>query len=625
MNKFGYTQSKNKAFIKKITLFLFFMSLSINAQIDKIEPPFWYAGMHNPNLQIMFYGKDIAKYQVTVSNETKIINVKRTENPNYIFVTIDTQKTLSTDLVFSFKSNNKELFTQKYSIKKRRENSAQRKSFDASDMLYLLMPDRFANGNPDNDSNDNTVEKYNRDLPGGRHGGDIQGIINNLDYISSLGATAIWSTPLCEDNDPAFSYHTYAQSDVYKIDPRYGTNEDYVRLSSEMHKKDLKLVMDYVTNHWGIEHWMMKDLPTKDWVHQFDNYTQTNHKRSTITDINASEFDKKVCLDGWFVPSMPDLNQSNPLVLNYLKQNAIWWIEYANVDGFRVDTYNYSDPKGIASWTKAITDEYPNFNIVGEIWMQSQAQMAYWQKDSKIGAIQNFNSNLPSVMDFTLHDAIETVFNEDDGNWNKGMVKMYDNFTEDFLYPNPNNIMVFAENHDTSRFNELYNNDFNKYKMAMALIATVRGIPQLYYGSEIGMRGDKNKGDADIRQDFPGGWKNDENNAFIKEGRTDWQNQYFDFTSKLFNWRKTNEAVHFGKMTHYIPEHNVYVYFRYTENKTVMIVMNNSKEDHTIKTDRFQENIKTHKTGKDILTDHSYDLSNEININSKSVLILELE
>ena len=625
MNKFGFTQFKNKTFIKKITLLLFFMSLTINAQIDKIEPPFWYAGMHNPDLQILFYGKDIAKYQVTVSHETKIKNVKRTENPNYLFVTIDTKNTPTSDLVFSFKSKNAVVFTQKYSIKKRRENSAQRKSFDASDMLYLIMPDRFANGNPNNDSDDTTVEKHNRSLPGGRHGGDIQGIINNLDYISSLGATAIWSTPLCEDNDTAFSYHTYAQSDVYKFDPRYGTNEDYVRLASEMHKKDLKLVMDYVTNHWGIEHWMMNDLPTKGWIHQFDNYTQTNHKRSTINDINASEIDKKICLDGWFVPSMPDLNQSNSLVLNYLKQNAIWWIEYANVDGFRVDTYNYSDPKGIASWTKAITDEYPNFNIVGEIWMQSQAQMAYWQKDSKIGAIQNFNSNLPSVMDFTLHDAIETAFNEDDGNWNKGMAKMYDNFAEDFLYPNPNNIMVFAENHDTSRFNELYNSDFRKYQMAMALIATVRGIPQLYYGSEIGMRGDKNKGDAAIRQDFPGGWKNDKNNAFLKEGRTDGQSQYFDFTSKLFNWRKTNEAVHFGKMTHYIPENNVYVYFRYTLNKTVMVVINNSNDTHNINTSRFQENIKTYKTGKDILTEHTYNVSNEITINGKSVLILELE
>jgi glycosidase len=625
MNKFDSVPLRKIHFLKRITLLLFFMSLTINAQIDKIEPPFWFAGMHNPEVQIMFYGKDIAQYQVATANSVAITNVKRTENPNYLFVTINTKNTSATTIDILFKKNDKVAFTQKYTLKQRREKSAQRKGFDASDMIYLIMPDRFANGNPKNDSNEATVEKLNRDLPGGRHGGDIEGIIKNLDYISSLGATAIWSTPLCEDNDKAFSYHTYAQSDVYKIDPRYGTNEDYVRLASEMHKKDMKLVMDYVTNHWGIEHWMMKDLPTNDWIHQFENFTQTNHKRSTINDINASKIDTDICLDGWFVSTMPDLNQKNPLVLNYLTQNAIWWIEYADLDGFRVDTYNYSDPEGIAAWTKSIIDEYPNFNIAGEIWMHSQAQMAYWQKDSKIGAIQNYNSNLPTVMDFTLHDALGTVFNEDDGTWDTGMVKVYDNFSNDFLYPNPDNILVFAENHDTNRINEIYQNDFKKYQMTMALIATVRGIPQLYYGSEIGMSGDKEKGDADIRQDFPGGWGTDENNAFIKEGRTQGQNKYFDFTSRLFNWRKTNEAVHFGKMTHYIPENNVYVYFRYTAEKTVMVVINNSKTTQTFKTARFQENIKTSKVGKDILTGNSYDLSSTISLEGKTVLILELE
>jgi glycosidase len=625
MNRFDSVPSEKIPFLKRITLLLFFMSLTTNAQIDKIEPPFWFAGMHNPELEIMFYGKDIAQYQVATTNSVAITNIKKTENPNYLFVTINTKNISASTIDFLFKRNDKAAFTQKYILKQRKEKSAQRKGFDASDMIYLIMPDRFANGNPKNDSNDATVEKLNRDLPGGRHGGDIAGIIKNLDYISSLGATAIWSTPLCEDNDKAFSYHTYAQSDMYKIDPRYGTNEDYVRLASEMHKKDMKLVMDYVINHWGIEHWMMTDLPTNDWIHQFENFTQTNHKRSTINDINASKIDTDICLDGWFVSTMPDLNQKNPLVLNYLKQNAIWWIEYADLDGFRVDTYNYSDPEGIAAWTKSITDEYPNFNIAGEIWMQSQAQMAYWQKDSKIGAIQNYNSNLPTVMDFTLHDAIGTIFNEDEGTWDTGMVKVYDNFSNDFLYPNPDNILVFAENHDTNRINEIYKNDFKKYQMTMALIATVRGIPQLYYGSEIGMSGDKDKGDADIRQDFPGGWGSDENNAFIKEGRTQGQNEYFDFTSKLFNWRKTNEAVHFGKMTHYIPENNVYVYFRYTDKKTVMVVINNSKTTQTFKTARFQENVQASKMGKDVLTGNSYDLSSKISLEGKTALILELE
>ena len=619
--------------MKKLLLF-FLMSSTMFAQIERTEPPFWYAGMNNPEVQIMFYGKNISQYQVFVSHSIVITNVKRTENPNYLFVTINTKNVPATNCVFSFQSSNKTVFTQKYSLKQRRENSAERKSFDASDMMYLIMPDRFSNGNPNNDSDKLTTEKYNRALPEGRHGGDIQGIINHLDYIKELGATTLWITPLCEDNEATYSYHTYAQSDVYKIDPRYGTNDDYARLATEMHKKNLKLVMDYVTNHWGESHWMMKDLPTQDWIHQFETFTQTNHRRTVIHDTNASKIDTQICMDGWFAPSMPDLNQANPLVLNYLTQNAIWWIESANLDGFRVDTYNYADPQSITKWTKAIMDEYPNFNIVGEISMRDQAQLSYWQKDSQIGKIQNFNSHLPSVMDFILSDALLTIFNED-GNWESGMAKVYNNFANDFLFPNVNNLMIFAENHDTHRVNHVYQNDIRKYKMAMALIATVRGIPQLYYGSEIGMAGNKDQGgDAAIRQDFPGGWEGDDNNAFTKEGRTPGQNEYFDFTSKLFNWRKTKPVIHFGKMTHYIPEDNTYVYFRYNTDdpsaselaeQSVMVLFNNSDKTKTLKTNRFAENIGNLKTGKDVITDKIIDISTEITLEPKSVLILELK
>jgi glycosidase len=609
--------------MKKLLLF-FLISSTMFAQIERIEPPFWYAGMHNPELQIMFYGKNISLNQVSVSNSIKITDIKKTENPNYLFVTINTKNVPATNCVFTFKINNKVAFTHNYTLKNRRENSAQRNSFDASDMMYLVMPDRFSNGKNNNNSNDLTNEKFNRELPGGRHGGDIEGIINHLDYLQELGVTTLWNTPLCEDNEVAYSYHTYAQSDVYKIDPRYGTNEDYARLAAELHKRKMKLVMDYVTNHWGKEHWMIKDLPTQDWIHQFENFTQTNHKRTTIHDINASKIDTKICMNGWFAPTMPDLNQSNSLMLNYLIQNAVWWIEYADLDGFRVDTFNYSDPEGIAKWTKAITNEYPNFNIVGEVWMQNQAHMAYWQKDSKIAAIQNYNSHLPSVMDFTLLGALGSVFNEDDGNWDKGMTKIYDNFSNDFLYPNINNLLIFAENHDTQRLNHVYHNDIRKYKMAMTILATIRGIPQLYYGSEIGMAGNKDNGDADIRQDFPGGWEGDTNNAFSKDRRSQMQNDYFDFTSKLFNWRKNKAVIHFGKMTHYIPENNTYVYFRYNATDRVMVLLNNSTEIKTLKTNRFAENIGNYKTGKDVITDTIIDVTKEITIEPKSVLILEL-
>ena len=580
--------------------------------------------MNLSEVQIMFYGKNINQNEISVSNGLTIKSIQKTENPNYLFVTIDTKNVAAQEFVFTFK-NGKKSFTQNYSLKARRENSKFRKSYDSSDVIYLIMPDRFANGNPNNDNSKSTKEISNRSLPSGRHGGDIEGLIKNLDYIKELGATAVWPTPLCEDNDEAYSYHGYAQSDVYKIDPRYGTNEEYVKLSAELHRRGMKNIMDYVTNHWGWKHWMYNDLPTYNWIHQFPGYSQSNYRMTTQFDKNASKIDSKQCMDGWFVPSMPDLNQSNPMVLNYLTQNAIWWIEYADLDGFRVDTYSYNDKEGISKWTKAITDEYPHFNIVGEVWMHDQAQMSYWQKDSKIGAIQSYNSNLPSVMDFTLHDAIGNVFNEDRQSWDRGMIQVYDNFANDFLYPNPNNLLVFAENHDTGRFNEIYKSDFKKYQMAMTLIATVRGIPQLYYGSEIGMKGDKGKGDADIRRDFPGGWNGDANNAFTKEGRTAEQQKFFEFSSKLFTWRKSKEVIHSGKMTHYVPDNNVYVYFRYNEKETVMVIINNHSDKQTIKTNRFKESIQNLKSGKEVLSGKTFDLNNDIEIEGKSALILELK
>jgi glycosidase len=611
--------------MKKIILgfALLFNFLSFG-QIDKVEPPFWWSDMNLSEVQIMFYGKNINQNEISVSNGLTIKSIQKTENPNYLFVTIDTKNVAAQEFVFTFK-NGKKSFTQNYSLKERRENSKYRKSYDSSDVIYLIMPDRFANGNPNNDNSKSTKEISNRSLPGGRHGGDIEGLIKNLDYIKELGATAVWPTPLCEDNDEGYSYHGYAQSDVYKIDPRYGTNEDYVKLSAELHKRGMKNIMDYVTNHWGWKHWMYNDLPTYNWIHQFPGYSQSNYRMTTQFDKNASKIDSKQCMDGWFVPSMPDLNQSNPLVLNYLTQNAIWWIEYADLDGFRVDTYSYNDKEGISKWTKAITDEYPHFNIVGEVWMHDQAQMSYWQKDSKIGAIQSYNSNLPSVMDFTLHDAIGNVFNEDRQSWDRGMIQVYDNFANDFLYLNPNNLLIFAENHDTGRFNEIYKSDFKKYQMAMTLIATVRGIPQLYYGSEIGMKGDKGKGDADIRRDFPGGWNGDANNAFTKEGRTAEQQKFFEFSSKLFTWRKSKEVIHSGKMTHYVPDNNVYVYFRHNEKETVMVIINNNSDKQNLKTNRFKESIQNLKSGKEVLSGKTFDLNNGIEIEGKSALILELK
>lgn len=609
-------------------LFLFCLAFSPSygqSVLEKTEPPFWYAGMHHNQLQIMFYGKNIADYQVSAPKGVLITEVAKTENPNYQFVTVDTKNLGPSELTFTFISKGKKSFTKKYELKERTSGSALRKGFDSSDMMYLIMPDRFANGNPSNDNTSDTKEKSNRSALSGRHGGDIQGIINNLDYLKNMGVTTIWNTPMCEDNEAEGSYHGYAQTDLYKIDPRFGTNEEYKLLADELHKREMKLVKDYVTNHWGKSHWMIQDLPTYNWIHQFPGYAQSNYRMTSQFDTNASEIDAKYCMDGWFVESMPDLNQSNPLVLNYLIQNAIWWIEYAGLDGLRVDTYSYNDKVGITNWTKAIMDEYPNFNIVGEVWMQNSAHMAYWQKDSKVAAIQSFNSQLPSVMDFTLFNALTQVFHETNPSWDKGMIKVYDNFTNDFLYPDIDNILIFAENHDTPRFFHTYQNPAD-YKLAMTLLATVRGIPQLYYGSEIGMAGDKNaKGDGDIRRDFPGGWKGDSRNAFTSAGRTALENELYDYTAKVFNWRKSKSVIHKGKTKHFVPQENVYVYFRYNEKESVMVILNNGDKAQEIKPERFQESLGNFTAGKDAISGKTISVKSTISIPAKSAYILELK
>ncbi|TRZ43295.1 glycoside hydrolase family 13 protein [Robertkochia solimangrovi] len=610
--------------MKKIFFVLGCLTLNLTfGQIEKIEPEFWWSGMKYSTIQVLFYGEDIASLEPS-SEEIPVMEVTRTENPNYLFVTLDTRDLMPGEYKIEFGKKRGRPLIVNYVLKERKKGSADRIGFDASDMIYLIMPDRFANGDPSNDTVKELKEKGDRANPGGRHGGDIRGVINNLDYIKELGATALWSTPLCEDDDEHYSYHTYAQSDLYKIDPRYGTNEDYRELASELHKKDMKLIMDYVTNHWGMEHWLIQDLPDYNWIHQFPGYAQSNYRMTTQMDPNASEWDKRYCMDGWFVPTMPDLNQSNPLVLNYITQNAIWWIEYADLDGFRVDTYSYNDRNGIATWTKAIMDEYPNFNIVGEVWMHDQSQMAFWQKDSKLAEIQNYNSYLPSVMDFTLHDAIESAFNVEEPAWNRGMIQVYENFTNDYLYPDINNILVFAENHDTQRINERYP-DLKNYKLIMTLLATVRGIPQLYYGSEIGMQGDKGKGDADIRRDFPGGWKGDTNNAFLKEGRTSEQQAYFDFTSKLFNWRKNATAIHNGKTVHFLPVNDVYVFFRFNGTQKIMVVINNNTDEVTLDLLRYKEQLDAVNTGINILEGETVPLEGQLSIEGKSSMIIDLQ
>ncbi len=619
--------------MKKIPLIFALSAASIafsqSKIIEKVEPAFWWKDMKNPELQILVYGKDVAHNDIVLSDNIPVKDIQKVENPNYVFVTVNTNEINVPQFTINIKKGKKNLGSYHYELKSRNPGSADRGSFSSKDVMYLIMPDRFANGDEKNDSSRDLTEKADRTLPNGRHGGDLKGIINNLDYIQNLGATAVWLTPVNEDNEKVYSYHGYAQTDLYKIDARYGTNDDYKNLSRELNKRNMKLVMDYVTNHWGISHWMIRDLPSKDWIHWFADgekgFKRSNYKTTTQFDPNASEIDKKYALNGWFDTTMPDINQKNPLVLKYLTQNAIWWIEYAELGGFRVDTYPYNDKEAMAKWAKAITDEYPKFNIVGETWLYTSGQISAWQKDSKTGEAAGYNSNLPSVMDFMLFADMPKALQEKES-WNTGMIKLYDSFTSDFLYPDINNLLIFFENHDTERWNEIFNADPKAYKMGLTLISTVRGIPQIYYGSEIGMRGDKNKGgDADIRRDFPGGWKSDQQNAFNPTTQTPEQKEFFDFTQKILNWRKNKEVIHTGKTKNYVPQDGVFTYFRYNEKESVMVMLNNNDKDQQVDLKRFEESLQGFSKGKEVMSGKEWLLQNSIVIPARSSLVIELK
>lgn len=602
---------------------LLFISLTLSAQITKVEPPFWWEDMHNSSLMITLYGDELAAYDVTSKN-LNITNVVRLESENYLFVYVDLANTNAGDYNLILQHKIKKPITVPYTIKEREVGSHLRKGYNSSDFIYLIMPDRFANGDPSNDAHPELTDKPNRADPWARHGGDLQGIIDHLDYIESLGVTAIWNTPVVEDNDPKGSYHMYAASDVYQIDRRFGTNEVYRELALEMRKRNMKLIMDYVVNHWSLEHHMIKDLPSTDWINQWESFTPSNHAKEIFTDPYAAEVDIKGMVNGWFVKTMPDLNQKQPQVLKYLTQNAIWWIEYADLSGLRVDTYPYNSRDEVTQWSKAIMDEYPNFSIVAESWVMNPVHLSYWQKDSPIAALQGFNSHVTHVKDFALYAAVHEAYNGETPWWDQKMNKIYKVFQNDFLYNNPNNLMVFLENHDTTRINEI-TPDFGDFKIVTTLMATVRGVPQTYYGTELGMRGLKENGDADLRRDFPGGWQEDARSAFTAFGRTDSENMYYDFTSKLFNWRKNEPVIHHGNTMHYSPKNEVYTYFRYTNDKTIMVVLNANKEAQTLSFSRFVERIGEVKSGKDVFTETEISLVKPLTIPAKSIKIISFK
>lgn len=583
------------------------------------EPAFWWSGMKNPELQLMVYGENIASFRPSVSYPgVKLKSSVALESPNYLLVYLDVENAQPGTFDITFTKDKKQI-KMPYELKARKKDACKIKGFDSSDVLYLIMPDRFANGDP---SNDNlvmkTTYKTDRNDPSARHGGDLAGIEKHLDYIEDLGVTAIWLNPVLENDMQGGSYHGYATTNYYRVDPRFGTNEDYVRLIDKTHAKGMRVVMDMIFNHCGSDHIWMKDVPSKDWFNNLDKYVETSHIKEVYFDPYASEYDTKRMVDGWFVPSMPDLNQRNPHVATYLIQNSIWWIEFSGVDGIRQDTYPYADYKMMVDWCNAIYREYPDYNIVGEAWMNQTMGTAFWQKDSKLN--ERGNTMLKSVMDFRLMGLSHSAFFGDAG----GMQALYEHLAYDYAYADIYNVLRFLDNHDTDRFLPAMPEKLDAFKQGIAFMLTIPGIPQFYYGTELLMNGTKQKGDGYIRLDVPGGWPGDAVNQFEASGRTDIQNEAWNYMQKLLKWRKGNEVIAKGKMKHFVPQNGVYVYARNLNGKQVVVFMNGNAKESVLPLDRYDEILKGYTSGKDVITGKVVSLQKELTLGAKDVLVLEL-
>ncbi|MEA3451888.1 MAG: glycoside hydrolase family 13 protein, partial [Bacteroidota bacterium] len=560
--------------MKRVILFFFinFIILTTFAQnnnLERVEPPFWWSGMKDNTVQLLVYGENISEYLVNInSDKVDLLKVNKADSPNYLFLdlSINDNSTFEFDIIFKKKGEKK--IKYKYNIY---QKSATPKGYSSKDLIYLLMPDRFANGDVKNDSQPEMLEKVNRKNKDGRHGGDIQGVIDNIDYFKDLGITTLWLNPVLENNMPDYSYHGYAITDFYKVDARFGTNELYKQMLDEAHKNDLKIIQDVVYNHCGSYHWWVKDLPFDNWFN-YDKNFRTSYRGSVVADPYSSDFDKKQFSSGWFVESMPDMNQKNPFLAKYLIQNTIWWVEYLNLDGLRIDTYSYPDKDFSSALTQRLNNEYPKLTLLGETWLQNVPLVAYFQGDSPIS--DDYNSHLNSVTDFPLFYATKQAFNETEG-WTSGLLQIYYVLAQDFLYSKPEDLVIFLDNHDLDRYFTSVGEDMRKFKMGIAFLLTSRGIPVIYYGTEIAMDGIEHKGHGFIRNDFPGGWRNDTINIFSQTNMSEIQQDAFTFVSKLANWRKTNKAATDGKLLHFLPHDNVYVYFRYTDDEAVMVLLNN--------------------------------------------------
>ncbi|MDG1435114.1 MAG: glycoside hydrolase family 13 protein [Saprospiraceae bacterium] len=611
-----------KHFFNFIFLISFSISLFSQNKIERLEPANWWIGMEHQNIQLLVYGKNIADLDPKIeSTDLTIRQVTKVQNPNYLFldILINTNANAGT-INIDFYQNKIKITSHPFQLLDRKRGADEIVGFDSRDAIYLITPDRFANGNPSNDNIEGMKQKANRSDKGGRHGGDIQGMKNSLDYIKDLGFTSIWLNPVLENDMEVYSYHGYSTTDFYKVDPRFGTNESYQDFAETARAKGLKLIMDMIVNHCGSFHWWMDDLPSDDWINQWDEMTFTNHRKTVLQDPYVSDFDKKQFTDGWFVETMPDLNPRNPLFAKYLIQNSIWWVEYLGLSGIRMDTYPYPDMDFMTDWTKAMMKEYPYLNIVGEEWYEHPTIVSYWQKGKNNP--NGYTSELKSVMDFPIQMSMSKALNEKE-NWNSGWIRVYEMLALDYLYPDPMNLVIFPDNHDMKRIFAQVNDDYNKYQQAMIFVATMRGIPQYYYGTEILMSGSGDHGI--IRSDFPGGWKSDEVNAFTGKGLTVQQKKAKDFTTKLLHWRQSATAIHNGKLMHFIPKDGIYVYFRYNDDQKVMIIFNKNQNETTIDLSRYAEMLKGKTIGTDVLDGKVFSLDNKIQVAKNGATILDLK
>ena len=601
------------------------VDVNLSNKIERVEPPNWWIDMKTKDLQLLIYGKNISNYDPVInSSNVKLISTERVKNENYLFINISIDNNAKPENIeINFLENNIIVDRYEFSLLDRKENASKVEGFNNSDVMYLITPDRFANGDLSNDDVEYMYERPNRDNNRGLHGGDIQGIINHLDYIKDLGFTTVWLNPVTENNMKKSSYHGYSTTDYYKVDPRFGTNELFRELSLKSKKKGIKLVMDLIPNHCGSEHWFFKDPPMEDWFNNQSGFKQTSHRRETVQDIHASEIDKREHADGWFVETMPDLNQKNKKISKYLIQNTLWWIEYAGLSGIRVDTYPYSDKNFMSDWTFSVMDEYPNFNIVGEEWSDSPIVISYWQKD-KVNH-DGYVSYLPTLMDFPLQISFSEALT-DDFDWGKGFIKPYRTLASDFLYPNPNNLLIFPDNHDMARFYTQVNNDIDLFKMGIVYYSTMRGIPQFYYGTEILMNSDENPGDHGlIRTEFPGGWPDHSKNAFTGDGLSFKERQTQLFFKEILNWRKDNEVIHNGKLIQFAPKDEIYSFFRILDDKLVWVIFNRNDSSKKLNTTRFEELILDKEFGYDVLNKKRISISENIILEKKSALIIEIE